>query len=149
MNKPKIYLAGPITGQSWEEATQWREHVAAQLVDIADCHSPLRHKEYLSGEGCIKDEYNETLFSSQRAIFGRDTFDVRTSELLFVNFLPAKSVSIGTVLEIGIAWELRKQIVIVMTPDTYHWHSMLRECTPWVVDNIDDGIKVVRALYTI
>lgn len=148
MNKPKLYLAGPITGLSWEECTNWREDVALQLSDVAECYSPLRHKHYLSKEQSIQDDYPNTLFSSQRAIFGRDMFDVRSSDVLFVNLLGAKRVSIGTVLEIGAAWEGRKTVVIVMESDNIHQHSMIRELTPWVVDTLQAGVDVVKSLYT-
>lgn len=146
--KPKLYLGGPITGLSWEECTDWRQDLALQLSDVADCYSPLRHKHYLCEEKEIRDDYPNTFFSTQRAIFGRDMFDVRTSDILFVNFIGAKRVSIGTVLEIGAAWEGRKTIVIVMEPGNIHQHSMIRELTPWVVDTLEAGVEVVKSLYT-
>lgn len=148
MSKPKLYLAGPITGLSWEECTDWRIDVALQLSNVAECYSPLRHKQYLAAEQSIQDEYKDTFFSSQRAIFGRDMFDVRTSDVLFVNFLGAKRVSIGTILEIGAAWEGRKTVVIVMEKDNIHQHSMVRELTPWVVETLQAGVDVVKSLYT-
>lgn len=148
MSKPKLYLAGPITGLSWEECTDWRIDVAMQLSNIADCYSPLRHKSYLSDEKYMKDEYTDKFFSSQRAIFGRDMFDVRSSDILFVNLLGATRVSIGTVLEIGAAWEGRKTVVIVMEDDNIHQHSMVRELTPWVVSTLESGVDVVKSLYT-
>lgn len=148
MAKPKLYLCGPITGLSWEDCTDWRQDLALQLSDVADCYSPLRHKHYLSEEKSIKDEYADTFFSSQRAIFGRDMFDVRSSDILFVNLLGAKRVSIGTILEIGAAWEGRKTVVIVMEADNIHQHSMVRELTPWIVETLEAGVDVVRSLYT-
>jgi hypothetical protein len=38
----KVYLAGPITGLTWEECTVWRNKVVAELklFDI-QCFSPL------------------------------------------------------------------------------------------------------------
>lgn len=145
--KPSLYLAGPITGSSWEEITEWRDRVTFALGENITCLSPLRNKEYLSNETHVCDCYDEHLMSTQRAIFTRDMFDVERTTGLFINLLNAKRVSIGTVMEISYAWSLRHPIITVMEKNNIHQHSMLREASSWVVETLDDGIEVARRLF--
>ena len=118
-----IYLAGPITGLTWAEATDWRKHTIDKFKDLSGygrkmnnyvALSPLRGKEYLEKETDIKDEYDEFQLSTSKMINSRDMFDVRRSDLLIVNLLNATRVSIGTMLEIGAAYILNKPIIVVM-----------------------------------
>lgn len=47
---PTVYLAGPISGCSYEGATDWRDHATAVLArDGIKGLSPMRAKEYLKG----------------------------------------------------------------------------------------------------
>lgn len=144
----RIYLAGPITGESWGGATDWRKQVGDALADVGiEGVSPLRSKEYLLNEVAIADRYDQHILSTSKGIFTRDFYDVSRVDGLFVNFLGAKKVSIGTVMEIAYAWSLRKPIVVVMDKDNMHQHSMLREASGWIVDSIEDGIHVVKNVF--
>jgi len=153
MNK-SIYLAGPITGLSWEEATAWRTIVTLELKQVGiDCYSPLRAKTYLSHldgkNGNIADSYSKEVspLSTPRAIYTRDRWDAMRCGVLFVNFLGAKKVSIGTILEI--AWADSRDIptILVMDDDNVHHHSMVLECAGYVVPTIEQGIHIVKALF--
>lgn len=148
MPKAKLYLAGPITGESWNGATNWRTYVGDALADVGiEGVSPLRSKEYLLNEVAIADRYDEYILSTSKGIFTRDFYDVSRVDGLFVNFLGAKKVSIGTVMEIAYAWSLRKPIIVVMDKDNIHQHSMLREASGWIVDTIEDGIHVAKNVF--
>jgi len=140
----KIYLAGPITGLTWSEATEWRKELTNRFADESirntnkyQCLSPLRGKEYLSEEQNIKHSYEEHQLGTAKMINSRDMFDVRRSDLLIVNLKNAKKVSIGTVLEIGAAYILNKPIITVMEEDNIHRHSMLNEQSTVIVSDID------------
>lgn len=149
MTKPSLYLAGPITNQPWESVVEWRNYVTKQCHPDIDCFSPLRGKIYLAGETSIKDQYNEHIMSTQRAILARDHYDATRRDLLFVNLLEAERVSIGTVMEIAWAHEARIPIVLCMK-DTVngkknpHDHAMVREACPFIVSSVDDGILTAR-----
>ena len=148
MPKARIYLAGPITGESWGEATDWRKYVGDAFADVGiEGVSPLRSKEYLLNEVAIADRYDQHILSTSKGIFTRDFYDVSRVDGLFVNFLGAKKVSIGTVMEIAYAWSLRKPIIVVMDQDNMHQHSMLREASGWIVDSIEDGIHVAKNVF--
>lgn len=141
-----IYLAGPISGLTYDGAVDWRNTVKETLDDASkgqiQCLSPMRHKDYLLNESKIKDDY-EQILSSQRGITARDRFDSTRCDLLFVNFLGAKKVSIGTVLEIAWADSQRIPIVLVMEDENNpHEHSMVRELCPFRVNNLEEGIEI-------
>src|SRR5260221_3158206 len=107
----KVYLAGPISGLDWKQAAEWRQYVEENLSDFAiECLSPLRFKNFLATEKSIRDSYPDHPLASTRAIYTRDRWDVSRSDVVFVNFLGATKVSIGTVLEIALADMFNKPI---------------------------------------
>ena len=151
--KKEIYLAGPITGLSYQEITEWRDHVTKQLADVGiTCYSPMRGKEYLSQETSVKDSYNQYIHTTQRTIFARDHYDATKRDLLFVNFLNTKRVSIGTVMEIAWAYQADVPIVLVLGPQNedgwmnVHHHSMLLEACPFTVPTLEDGIDITKQI---
>lgn len=160
--KPSVYLAGPITGLSWEQITEWRKQVTAALAPDIDCFSPLRGKEYLAQETSVKDQYDKYIMSTQRGILIRDHYDATRRSLLFVNLLNTVKVSIGTVMEIAWAHEARVPIVLCMTSTTTkqsetnpigidiiknpHDHAMIREACPLHVTTLEEGIHVTKHL---
>lgn len=150
MTRPLVYLAGPITGTSYGECTDWRQYVQEQLDDnwnVAGM-SPMRHKDYLLQETSMDDTYEDQVMSSQRGIFARDFWDSSRCDALFVNLLGADRISIGTVMEISWAWSARRPCVLVMEKEgNLHEHAMLREACPFRVETIDEGIHVIGKLF--
>lgn len=145
--RPKVYLAGPITGQSYDGATDWREQVKQHLEPAIAAYSPMRSKQYLLQQTTVKDVYDEYILSSQRGIYTRDFHDCRTCDLIFVNLLGATKVSIGTVMEIAWASAFNKPIVLVMEKtNNVHEHAMIREACALRTDNLEDGLFITRAL---
>jgi nucleoside 2-deoxyribosyltransferase len=151
---PTIYLAGPITGCSYGEAVDWREEARAALAPHGiTCFSPMRGKQYLEKERVLRGDpeaYMETELSSPHGIVARDRFDCTTSDLVLANLLPAEETgitSIGTMIEFGWADLGRVPIIAVMSPKTNpHWHAMVTELAGWVVDSLDSGLLVARAI---
>lgn len=145
--KPKVYLAGPITGLSYDDAVGWRKYVKQQLEPTVVGYSPLRSKSYLSKQTSIKDTHDYNPLSSQRGIYTRDLYDCRTCDLMFVNMLGALKVSIGTSMEIAWAAAFNKPIVLVIEDlHNVHDHAMIREACSFIVDNIDDGIFLTKSI---
>lgn len=141
-----VYLAGPITGLSYGDATDWRKEFAKKLPSYIQAVSPLRGKRYLDNEKIIKDSYEIHPLSGQKGITCRDRMDVGRCDLLLVNFLGAKKVSIGTVMEIAWADAWRKPIVLVMEPENVHSHAMVREVAGFIVPTLDEAAIVVTAI---
>lgn len=141
-----VYLAGPISGLSYNECTGWRQYIRRSLPDGIVGYSPMRAKEYLAGETEIEHSYEEKLFSSQRGLFARDMHDCLQSDALVANFIGSKKVSIGTVMEITAFWWQRKPIVLIMTHGSVHDHPMIREACPFVVQTLDEAIHVISTI---
>ena len=147
MSKPKIYLAGAISGLTYDDAEAWRHGVASALSPDIECFSPLRNKQYLRSEGVLEQSYPHSAFSSDRGINTRDHWDCMTSDLIFVNLLGASRVSIGTVMEIAWAYAYRKPCVVVMEPSgNVHEHPMIREAIGFRVQTLEEGIVAARAI---
>jgi len=142
-----VYLAGPISGLDYNGCNDWREHAKSQLKEwgIAGV-SPMRGKEYLSLEKNISDEYDSVL-SCQKGITTRDRFDSTSCDIMLVNLLGAKKVSIGTMIEYGWADSARRPIISVIEKEgNPHDHSMVRELTGFRVESLDEGLYVARAI---
>ena len=150
----KVYLAGPITGLTFEDAADWREYAKQKLATYREGfgilgYSPLRAKDYLLERGILSghpDAYTDQVLSSAKGILTRDHWDVSTCDMVLVNFLGATSVSIGTVMEIAYASAYRKPVVVAMERDNVHVHAMLTESVGWVVDDLDYACDLVKAI---
>lgn len=144
----KVYLAGPITGCSYEGCTDWRNVVRQKLAGYGiDGVSPMRAKDYLKQEKQITGSYEDKVMSCARGITTRDRFDCMRCDVLLVNFLGAKKVSIGTVMEIAWADSQRIPIIcviedaVVSDDDNVHDHPMIRECIGFRVATLDEAVE--------
>lgn len=162
--KYKVYLAGPITGSTFEEAQNWRTEVAQKLeykdclmpdLDGAihvparsniECLTPLRGNEHLIGKGTINcHAYDEDPTTTGKGITRRDMRDVLVSDCVFVNLLnTGNRISVGTVMEIAWAYQNRIPLVCVMEKDNKHHHAMVDECCTYIVTTLEEGIKLVK-----
>ena len=157
-----VYLAGPISGLTANEAMGWRHSVKEQLEPMGiKCLSPLRANVHLrNNEGLIdandnlsdvqesKDSGCQVLaMSTQRGVVERDKFDCINADMVFINLLGSKKVSIGTMIEIGWANANGIPIVLVMEESSNcHEHAFVRECAAWRTDSILDATKIVAAV---
>jgi nucleoside 2-deoxyribosyltransferase len=120
--KKSIYLAGPITGQSYNNARHgWRKTfvdiLKARDATHIHCFSPMREKEFLEKDQCIGGDADyESLhgFGTPQGILTRDHNDVRNCDVMIGCFLGAERVSIGTCVEFGFAHSYRKPLIMVM-----------------------------------
>ena len=105
----------------------------------------MRGKKYLAKETAIKDSYEGDghPLSTRRGITCRDRMDVMRCDMVIANFLGAKKVSIGTVMEIAWADAFRKPIVVVMEKGNIHEHSMLNQVSGFIVSSLDEAIELV------
>ena len=142
-----VYLAGPITGQSYDGAVGWREAAQQQLAKLGIVGlSPMRGKYYLEGLPTIGDSYEETILSAAKGITARDRWDCQRSDIVLVNFVGATKVSIGTCLELGWADSARRPIVVAMEKDNIHDHSMVREVTGFLCPTLAEALHIVEAI---
>ncbi len=151
--KPTVYLAGPITGTSYQGCTDWREAARRELADVGIVGlSPMRGKEYLSH---IKeftmdgDKYKPfSIMSSNRGIMTRDRWDATRCDVLLVNFIDAPRVSIGTCMEIAWADLARIPVVAVMEADgsNKHEHGMILEAIGYKCATLDEALRCIKIM---
>ncbi|MCK5610070.1 nucleoside 2-deoxyribosyltransferase [Candidatus Pacearchaeota archaeon] len=149
---PKVYLAGPISGLTYDQCTDWRDSAKNELAKFnIDGFSPMRHKEFVREIGIIDESQGaimDHVMCSDRGIMRRDTFDVRTADALFVNLLDTKKVSIGTIIEIAMAYDRHTPVIVVMEKHgNLHDHAMLREAICFRLPTIDEGLAVLKSLF--
>lgn len=160
MNFPikTVYLAGPIAGCSYAEATDWRKAVASGFTPGIRGVSPMRVKEWCKRAETITDVHQyreigseeEFLISGEsHAICTRDRFDVCNCDMIFAYVpreLNARRPSWGTGVEIGWASARGKPIVLVTDDANLAAHPLVRESVGWIVPRLDLGVAVVNSV---
>lgn len=142
---PSVYLAGPIFGATKEEMLAWRLHATERFQPV-EVFSPLRGFQHLlEDDGHMHPEHEQHPLRDPQALTRRDFWDVRRRDSLFCNFLGASRVSIGTCMEIAVARELHKYIVVVMEPENIHRYSMILDCASLVLEDLDQAIEYTKA----
>jgi len=144
-----VYLAGPITGVSFDGATDWRDQFADGLnsgfgAGQIEALSPLRGKHYLAGVDSIAASYENIVLSSARGITTRDYNDCKRADLIVVYLLGATKVSIGTVMEIAWAKAFQKPVVAIMEEGNLHDHPMINECVGFRVGSLAEAIDITK-----
>ncbi len=150
---PRVYLAGPIAGLTYDESTGWRNGVADALrLRGIDSYCPMRAKNFLKKVGRLDQDFIEANgFSSNpmvndKGIVTRDRNDVFTSDLVFMNLAGAKTVSIGTMCELAWADAYRKPVVLVMEPGNIHDHPFVRQLAGFQTANLNTAIDMTCAI---
>ena len=147
MNKSLVYLSGPITGLSYGTSIDWREYATKSFPPHIQGVSPMRGHRMLDGLGSITDHIMEHPYRTDAAINRRDKFDTLRADAVLVNLLGAQRVSIGTVLEIGWAYDHNIPVVVAIEPEgNVHEHAMLRDAFTIRVSSLDEAIEAVTAV---
>jgi nucleoside 2-deoxyribosyltransferase len=153
MNR-SVYLCGPITGLTFNEAKYgWRAQVHAALTPFGiECLSPMRSKEgdhftdaqqkSLSPMGS-----NIDVMSTPRGLTSRDRFDTLRCGLLFCNVVGATKISAGSMIELGWADGKHTPILLVMEKGNIHEHAMVVDLASWIVPTTEEGIEVAKAVF--
>jgi hypothetical protein len=145
-----VYLDGPITGQSYDGANDWRHFVASYLEPEILSLSPMRYKDFLRGSSSIGDSYQDQKhpLSLDKGIITRDRLDVRGCDLVFFNFLGASKASIGSCVELGWADAFGKPIVVAMDPSSGNAqnHGFVRQLTGFTVLTLEKGVELIKQI---
>ena len=151
-----VYLAGPITGCSYDVSRfGWRVDAQSLLNPIGghgvDVFSPLRSKSFLEGVEAVDGSphaYKNVAngLASPKGITTRDRWDCQRADVVLVNFLGATAVSIGTCIELGWADAARVPLVVAMEPGNVHEHAIVNEVAGYICDTLEGACTIVRAL---
>lgn len=169
----KVYLAGAITGLTYEEARHgWRQDFATligeameandQSFDDVEILSPMRGKDHIAGysdsenpiTGHIASEYVENSMSTGKGIVARDRWDTKRADVVVANLKDTAPgvVSIGTCVEFG--WRDGNGPLIMIVPDgggmegkTHaHDHLMLYEIADYIVHTVEEAAELTLKL---
>lgn len=142
----KVYLAGPITGCTYDGAVEWRDELGWRgETSQWELVSPMRGKAVFAPAAL--DEPLTSTFDDDGAAVARDLWDIRRADVVLVNLLGAERVSIGTMCELGYAHALGKLIVVVLEDaDVIHDHLFVHTLASKVVDSLDDAITYLGDL---
>jgi nucleoside 2-deoxyribosyltransferase len=143
----KVYLAGPIAQFTYDDAEDWREKTHERMFLLSGKHimgySPLRGKEDLlpTGEILTSKPYDYHPMTTSRGIMARDHNDVKTADLMLVNLLGAKHISVGTVMEMAFAYAYRVPTILVIEPEgnPHDNHAMLQQTYDYRFVNLNDA----------
>jgi hypothetical protein len=142
LNQKLLFLAGPLTGISYEEAISWRTYVKQKLPNNITAFSALRGKNYLSDKAILRNYYADKPLSTPKGTITRDRNDITHCDALFVNLLGANQISIGSMFEIAWADLKRIPIIVVMEQENVHEHVFVREAAGYVTQDIDEAINI-------
>jgi nucleoside 2-deoxyribosyltransferase len=148
-----VYLSGPITGLTFQGATDWREYAANSLAsDGIKGISPMRAKDYLaslkaplSGHG--REYLDLGVFSTPHAVLARDRFDTLRCDVMLMNLLGADRVSIGTMVELGWADAKRIPVICVMeATGSVHDHMFVSHLSGFRTESLETGLEIAKAI---
>ncbi len=143
-----LFLAGPLTGISYKDALDWRKYVESKLPADVIAFSALRGKGYVTAERVLKDAYPKHLLSTPQGTITRDRYDVSRCNALFVNFLNAEKVSIGTIMEMAWADARRIPIILAMEAGNIHDHAFVRQVAAFITGDLDEAIQTAVNVVT-
>ena len=154
-----VYLAGPITGLTYEEARfGWREEFADLIdrmgFDHIHLRSPMRGKDFLKvireALSCSETQYPDNPMGTSAGITTRDYNDVKTSDAMVACFLESNNVpSLGTAAEYGYAHAWQIPIITVGAPDDPNVkHVMLKRMSGFRVDTLEEAAIILGYLLT-
>lgn len=136
----KIYLAGGMGNLSFKEQNIWRKCIKNSLLPYMKQSQKVEVINPVDYYNFEKKEYK-----TQREIIEFDLHNVRTADLIIVNFNDKQSI--GTAVELGVARENKIPIVGICTEDISNLHPWLVELCSRVCDSIDEAVIYVNKFY--
>lgn len=145
-NPLKIYLAGYIQHNKdgiglMPECIQWRKYIrdyyqnyrtkSGQIIDYG-----IQFFDPLIGES-PEDKLCDAL------IFNKDYLSIKNSDMLICNFDTFNKHNenvrppIGTILEMGIAYEMKKQIIVISSEERYIKHPFIQRMACSIFNDVE------------
>ena len=139
----KVYLAGPITGLEFDEATDWRAEEAAFVRNLRlegyEALSPMRDKEQYRINGPLTAFFDEGASAVQQ-----DICDIEESVAVIMNVLGAGQVSLGCMAEMGYAFACDRPVILVTEGESNpHHHVFTDYMATVIVSNLEDALKAL------
>lgn len=161
MSGVTVYLCGPMTHLTFEEADDWRERATQELAPHGfTVISPLREVAALFRDGVMDLHYEKFVNSPEllpKPTLARDLFDVRRSDIILANMAGIPHIdstwwndemyvpSIGSDGEMMAGHLLGKVIVLAAPPDNpYRRHPFPLAWSDFICDSYLQGTHWIR-----
>jgi nucleoside 2-deoxyribosyltransferase len=142
----KIYLAGKMTGLSFEEMNLWRNKIKGKLQQVA---SYGNHKLSIINP---VDFYNfqSKNYQSEEEVEDYDLAHVISSDIIIVN-LDGLNTSIGTIIELHDAnYHHRIPVIALGSKEDYdNLHPWIKRDITRVEETMDDIVDYIENFYMI
>lgn len=136
----RIYLAGGMSGLSFEEQTKWRSNVRDAIL-YGEYDYDIKPRFFSPPEYYPIEEQRH---KSEREAMEFDLNALRKSDLVIVNFNAPDSI--GTAMELMLARELRIPVV-GLNKDGFDLHPWLIECSTRICDDMYELVEYVVEYY--
>jgi nucleoside 2-deoxyribosyltransferase len=143
----RIYLAGPITGKSFDEVMNRYREKTAILVDFGyEVLSPMTAKGGLKGVNAFVSSGYGGPVANDHSIFERDRWMVTQADVVLADLSNAVSISIGTTMELAWASYLGKHTVLVMQAGNVHEHAFVKQAADVRFGDMEEAYDYLREL---
>lgn len=144
----KIYLAGPISGKSFDEVVSLYRDKSYLLGSFGyEILCPMTGKAYLRNELEFKAAGDGHPVSTNHAIFERDRWMVSQSDIVYADLSNSgERVSIGTMMELAWASQLGKHTVSVIPSNNIHNHAFVLDASDIVFQTTKEAIVYLKEL---
>jgi len=145
----KIYLARPISGKTkdnvFDNYLRTIEWLSGRNVQIL---CPMMGKNFLRTDPNEKYKPVDNLhpITTNHAIFERDIWMVKQSDVIFMDLIDADHVSIGCIMELAIAASEEKHTILAMEEGNIHEHAFVVEAADIRFYTYDDAIEYLLKL---
>jgi nucleoside 2-deoxyribosyltransferase len=138
----KIYLAGQITGKSYQEVVDYfiGTKQVLEIIGYTVFHP-------MTGKGELRNETEFTANPSEyclpvatnHAIFERDKWMIENSDIILMN-LEMDKVSIGCMFELAWGNILGKHTVVIMSKGNHHDHAFVHEGADVIFPTVEEAL---------
>ena len=142
-NKLSIYLAGAMSGKSFEEMNAWRVEIKDILTHMGSYHdcnirvtNPVEYYNFI-----------EKRHKSEREVMQFDISRVKNSDVVIVN-LDGINTSIGTSMELYECYRSDIPVIAFGTDEEYeNTHPWIKECIMRHEDTIENAATYIKEFY--
>lgn len=144
----KIYLARPISGQSYKDVMNYYITTASALeANGFEVLCPMTGKSALRTEVEFKAHgYTHSPVSTNHAIIERDRWMVKSADIVYANLSNAPYASIGTCMELAWAHDHGKHSIVVMEDGNVHQHAFVLEAADIVFKTHLEAMEYLYSL---
>jgi nucleoside 2-deoxyribosyltransferase len=145
----RIYLAGSITGLSYDDVVDYFLFTKQELESYGyEVFHPMTGKGYLRNEVEFKavgyDSHSPV--STNHGIVERDRWMVQTADILLVNLTNGDRVSIGSMFELAWAHHMGKHSIVIMPDTGVHQHCFVLEAADIILPTMDQALEYLHKL---